>query len=70
MAQKGYIIGLTIHPLQWKRKYISKVNQKQLKHTKTVVHQERSNNKQIKNLTSILQHLEDKFIEKKQLLNR
>ena len=54
MVQEGYIIGLTVHLLQWKRKYIGKVNQERLKCTKTIVRWERSDDKQIKDLTSIL----------------
>ena len=54
MAQEGYVIGLTIHLPQWKRKYVGKVDQKRLKCTKTVVCWERSDNKQIEDLTSIL----------------
>ena len=69
MVQKGRIIESTVHPPQQKRKYVGKVNQKQLKCTKIVVCRERSNDEQIKNLISILQHLEDKFVEKERLLD-
>ena len=54
MVQEGYIIGLTVHLLQWKRKYVSKVNQERPKYTKIVVHWERSDDEQIKDFTSIL----------------
>ena len=65
MAQEGYIMGLTVRPLQQKRKYTGRVDQERLKYTKTVVYWERSDNEQMEDLTNILQYLEDEFMEKK-----
>ena len=45
---------LTVRPLQQKRKYTGKVDQEQSKCAKTVICWERSDNKQIKDLASIL----------------